>query len=327
MMSAVFAAHREKWEPGAGLDELWAQLADLGLVRLTGPEAAGGSGAGWAEAAELLRAAAFHGVSVPLAEHDLLACWLLEAAGLPANALRRTGCLLDSAGTARGVPWAGTAQRVVLVWRADAGYRVADVDPAALSITPGRNGSGEPRDDLSADVSGIAGTPVAERLVVQWQLRAALVRAIQVCGALDRILEMSVAHACERVQFGRPLGKFQAVQNLVADIAAEAALARAATDGALAQAIRTDWSSDGMEFLVAVARSCVGHAVSVGVRNAHQVHGAIGTTREHRLHEFTAAVLAWRSEYGSVQFWDDKLTDFATAARAAGLWGLITTTD
>ena len=144
------------------------------------------------------------------------------------------------------------------------------------------------------------GTAVPDAVIRQWQLRAALVRAIQLCAALDRILAMSVAQATERTQFGRPLAKFQAVQNLVADIAAETALARAATDGALAEVLRTGWLSDALEFLVAMALSCAGQAASAAVRNAHQVHGAIGTTREHRLHEFTTPALSWRSEYGSV---------------------------
>jgi acyl-CoA dehydrogenase len=79
-----------------------------------------------------------------------------------------------------------------------------------------------------------------------------------------------------------------------------------------------------LEFLVAVARSCAGHAASVVVRNAHQVHGAIGTTREHRLHEFTRAALAWRSEFGSVRYWDERVTDAAMHASAGALWDLIT---
>ncbi|AKS35309.1 acyl-CoA dehydrogenase family protein [Mycolicibacterium goodii] len=333
MMSGVFAAHRERFEPGdagvAGLDELWRQLGELGLVRLTGSEESGGSGAGWPEAAELLRVAAWHGVSAPLAEHDLLACWLVETAGLPldgSDQLRRTACLLDDSGRARKVPWASVSQRVVVLWRDGTGHRVADVDVAALSVTPGVNTAGEPRDDVVADVDALDGTSVSDAVIRQFRLRAALVRAIQVCAVLDRILESSVTHTTERFQFRRPLAKFQAVQNLVADIAAEAALARAATDGALAEAIRTDWSSDSLEFAVAVARSCVGHAASTVVRNAHQVHGAIGTTREHRLHEFTKPALAWRSEFGSVQYWDDVLTDFATAAGSEGLWALVTAT-
>jgi acyl-CoA dehydrogenase len=110
---------------------------------------------------------------------------------------------------------------------------------------------------------------------------------------------------------------------MVADIAAEAALARAATDAALNVAISTGWAADNLGFLVAVARSCAGHAASVVVRNAHQAHGAIGTTIEHRLHEYTRSALAWRAEYGSVQHWDAEVTRAAQAAGAAGLWPLI----
>ncbi len=83
-------------------------------------------------------------------------------------------------------------------------------------------------------------------------------------------------------------------------------------------------SSENLELLIAVARSCAGHAASVVVRNAHQVHGAIGTTREHRLHEFTQPALAWRSEFGSVHYWDDTLTTAALEAGCENIWGLIT---
>jgi acyl-CoA dehydrogenase len=345
MMSAVFAAHREHHGPTEGLDELWSQLGELGLVRLTGSETSGGSGAGWAEAAELLRAAAWHAASVPVAEHDLLACWLLEAAGLEVGDTRRTAALLDESGTARAVPWAATSERIVVLWPDGPAFRVADIDATSVRLTAGRNGAGEPRDTVVVDTGTLTGTPVPATLVAQWRRRAALIRAIQVCAALDRILALTVTHARERIQFGRPLAKFQAVQHLVADIAAEAALARAATDGALAEVMSTDWAAEPilsssraepilsssragrLDFLVAVARSCAGHAASVVVRNAHQVHGAIGTTREHRLHEFTARALAWRSEYGSVQAWDDALTDHAITAGTRGLWALITTTD
>ena len=75
---------------------------------------------------------------------------------------------------------------------------------------------------------------------------------------------------------------------------------------------------------MAVARSCAGHAASVVVRNAHQVHGAIGTTREHALQRYTRLALAWRSEYGSVHYWDEQVTAAAVAAGGPSLWPLIT---
>ena len=317
MMGAVFAEYAE--DP-----KLWQRLDELCLVRLTGAEEHGGSGAGWLEAAELLAAAARNGVRIPLAEHDLLACWLLEAAELPVDAAVRTVCMLDKRGRASGVPWAVGADRVVVVWRAEGGHRVADVAAEGLTITPGANLIGEPRDEVLADLTGLQGTPVTPALVTQVRLKSGLVRSIQVCAALDRILQLSIEHATSRVQFGRPLSKFQAIQNQISDIAAEAALARTATEAALTAAVISEWSAHNLDLLVAVARSCAGHAASVVVRNAHQVHGAIGTTREHRLHEFTRAALAWRSEFGSVQYWDDQVTDAAMHASAGGLWDLIT---
>lgn len=322
MLSAVFADYRKQHAGPAVADAaFWGQLTDLGLVRLTGPEESGGSGATWAEAAELLHAAAWHGVRVPLAEHDLLACWLLDTLGLETGNARRTVCVLDETSTARDVPWASWAERVVVVQRQDSTWSVADVDVRDLDISTGTNPAAEPRDQVTAPRR--SGTTAPPELIHTLFLRGALARSVQICAVLDRTLELAIAHTRDRTQFGRPLTRFQAVQQLVADIASEAALARAATEAALADAVRTGCNAADLEFRIAVARSCAGHATSVVVRNAHQVHGAIGTTREHRLHEFTTAALAWRSEFGSVRHWDSVLTEAALTAARDGLWPLI----
>ena len=327
LMDAVFADYRKEHPPAtrSGRDPLlWRALDELGLVRLTGTESAGGSGAGWYESAELLSAAVRHGVRTPLAEHDLLACWLLDARGIACDSAVRTVALLDEEGSATGVPWADDAERIVLVWREAKQYLVTDADPDTLRITPGTNMIGEPRDTILADLGSLDGTAVPDELIAQLRRKSAMVRSIQLCAAMDNILALSIEHTTSRIQFGRPLSKFQTVQNLVADIAAEAALARSATDAALAAVVTSDWSGQNLDVLVAVARSCAGHAASVVVRNGHQVHGAMGTTREHRLHEYTRPALAWRGEFGSVAHWDDVVTDATLKAGAAGLWSLIT---
>ncbi|MEU6074185.1 acyl-CoA dehydrogenase family protein [Micromonospora sp. NPDC047074] len=323
MLESVFAAHRPaRTEVTATLDvELWGLLESLGLTRLTGAEPYG-AGAGWPEAAALLATAARHAVPLPLAEHDLLAGWLLERAGLPADGALRTACVLDADGRARAVPWARAATRVVVLFPDGAGWRVADVPATAVAVTEADSIAGEPRDTVAVDLALLDGVPVDADVADRLLLRGALARAVQMCGAMERIVELCVAHATARTQFGRPLAAFQAVQALVADIAAESSLARVATDAAVARAAEDD---DGLAFAVAVARSCAGHAATVVVRNAHQVHGAIGTTLEHELHGLTRPVLAWRSEFGSVQHWDDLLTRAALdAAGADGLWPLIT---
>lgn len=325
LMNTVFDDHAGTSfaEPATWDDGLWTRLRELGLARLTGAEEDGGSGAGWPEAAALLSAAASRAVRVPLAEHDLLAGWLLRQAGLPADDQRRTVCALGEDGRATAVPWADFSERIVAYWPAEDAYRVADVEAARFQITPGRNLAGEPRDDVRADRSALDGIAVDAKVIENLNLRAALARGIALCAVLDRITALSVKHVTERHQFGRPLAKFQAVQHEIADMAAEAALARAATEAALGEAVRSGWSSPSLEFRIAVARSCAGHAASAVVRNAHQVHGAIGTTLEHELHQFTLLALAWRSEYGPVRHWDDVVAAAAAEAGGDGLWSLI----
>jgi len=326
LMDSVFTDHQETRTPSDPVTfdaNLWDQLAELGLVRLTGPEDRGGGGAGWPEATALTSAAVRHGVRLPLPEHDLLAGNLVDELGFDDDAGVRTICLLDDRGRARHVPWAATADRIVVVWQVGEEHHAADVPVTALRIDPGFNAIGEPRDTVVADLDALDGVVVPNDLVDSLRLKSAMVRAIQTCAALDRALDLSVLHATTRIQFGRPLAAHQAVQGLIADIAGECALARAATEAALLAAVTTDWSAPGLELRVAVARSCVGHAASIVVRNAHQVHGAIGTTREHSLHECTRAALAWRSEFGSVHYWDQQVTHASAADGGSGLWELI----
>ena len=308
---------------GIALDrELWRRLTELGFTRLTGDAVAGGSGAGWREAAALLGVAATHAVSMPLAEHDLLAGWLLEQAGLPMDDRLRTVAVLDRDGRSRSVPWASAVERVVTVRVDDGRTSVADVDASAISLTRGRNLLGEPRDDIQ--VSSRDGVELDQTTVEDLMLRGGLARAVQLTGALERILQLTIDHVGSRQQFGRPLSRFQVVQHQVADMAAEVSLARSCVEAAVHAG---DTGSPRFGFLVAVARSCAGHAASVVVRNGHQLHGAIGTTREHDLHRSTLAALSWRSEFGSTRVWDARVADLARLAGPDGLWPLVTGTE
>lgn len=334
VLTELFAAYRAarpspEGPPRAEVDvdrALWARLEELGLTRLTTPVSRGGGGASWVDAAALLRLAAAAAAPVPLVEHDLLAEWLLHAAGLPNEVRLRTVCRPYPSGTAVNVTFGRAAGSVVALWEDGERWRVSDVPVERIRVTPCRNLAGAPSDTLDFDLADLeAGELVDDLVGRQFHLRGALARCAQVSGAMGRILEVVVAHACLRRQFGRPLAGFQAVQALVADLAAEASLARAATDAAVARAAASDWRDPGMLFAVGVAKSCVGHASSVVVRNAHQVLGAMGTTLEHELHRLTEPVLVWRSEFGSIHEWDETLTRLATGAGPDRLWQLVTT--
>lgn len=302
---------------------VWATLTEVGLARLTAPEDAGGSGAGWAEAAALLRTAAAAGVAVPYAETDLLAGPLRRAAGLDDSSdSTSTVAVLGADGTAHRVPWAGATATVVCVRRAGGGYQLADVAADRLRVAPGEGISAVPTGSITVPAD-VPWTPVPTTAVEAFVLRGSLVRAIQCAGAMEGMLASAIAHTTERTQFGRPLARFQSVQNLVVDIAAESVLARAAVDTALADALTTGLAGELSGFRVAVARSVVSQGLAAAVRNAHQAHGAIGTTHEHTLHRVTLPALQWRSEFGSASFWEGLLGRAAITGGADGAWPMI----
>ncbi|MEB3366726.1 acyl-CoA dehydrogenase family protein [Saccharopolyspora mangrovi] len=322
---------------GVGFDEqLWAQLSDLGFTALTAPVEHGGSGAGWLEAAALLGESAAAARHLPFAESDLLAHWLLRATGHPADdpTTPRTVAIVDPDGTARSVPWLGHVPSVLIFRRGDGTCAAADTpiplpgpqNPDYRSNRDPEYGgnrvthSGLPRGEVRWVEEPRGVVEFDPGLLDQLVLRGALARAVQIVGALEAAVDLCVQHTGARVQFGRPLAKFPAVQHLVADAAAEAALARAAVDAAVLDAVETDLAGSASAAKVAAARSCAGHAASVVVRHAHQVHGAIGTTQEHPLHLFTQPALDWRGEFGTTREWDRFLGE---TARTGPLWDLV----
>jgi acyl-CoA dehydrogenase len=307
---------------------VWRALSEVGLGRLTAPEATGGSGAGWAEAAALLRLAAAAGVAVPFAETDLVVGPLRRAAGLddssPGTA---TLAVLGPHGHARRVAWAGSTDTILCVRRVGAvdgaaRHEVAEVgtDRAGISAADGTSAVSLGDVTPPADATW---TPVDAAHVEAAVLRGALARAVQSVGAAEGMLDAAIGHSTGRNQFGRALATFQSVQNLVVDIAAETVLARAAVDQAVADALATDLRGPLSAFRVAVARSVVSQAVAVTVRNVHQVHGAIGTTHEHPLHRLTLPALQWRGEFGSAAFWEGLLAGVAVAGGMDGAWPMV----
>ncbi|MEI6253881.1 MAG: acyl-CoA dehydrogenase family protein, partial [Mycobacteriaceae bacterium] len=194
----------------------WRHLEDAGLTRLGSTE---DSGAGPREVAVILRALARHGVTVPLAETDLLAGWLAATAGVavPENgpltialgdAVAGTGDRITA--TVPAVPFATEAAAVVLALRDGDGVLVAACSPSDVSIAQGRNAGGEPRDTVTVAMSRESFTPVDGDVAAELVRRGAWARCMQIIGALDAAVEFSVAHTREREQFGRPLSAFQA---------------------------------------------------------------------------------------------------------------------
>ena len=268
----------------------WRHLEDAGLTRLV---SAADSGGGPLEAAVVLRGLARHAVTVPLAETDLLAGWLAGRAGLD---VPEAGPL-TLAITPNAVPYAADAAAVVLARPDGDRVRVAVCDPAEMSIGTGHNAGGEPRDEIAVDLA-------PERFVTvddaagELLRRGAWARCVQVIGALDAAVEFSVDHTREREQFGRPLSAFQAVQHTLAGMAGEVERGRAAASLAVAAAAEHGFDSPQTDYAVTVAKVTLGRVVPAVVTAAHQLHGAIGVTIEHRLWLVTMRARGWIDEFG-----------------------------
>ena len=147
----------------------------------------------------------------------------------------------------------------------------------------------------------------------------ALSRAVMIAGALESALDLSVAYALERKQFGREIAKFQAVQQQLAVLTGEVAAALRAADAGL-EALGS--SREATAWAVAKARA--GEAAGKVAEIAHQVHGAMGFTHEHQLHHRTRRLWCWRDQHGHEAYWQAELGRALCAAGADALWPELT---
>jgi acyl-CoA dehydrogenase len=326
-------APRESAEASVWPGALWRALEEVGLTKAALPQEAGGPGLDFDDAMLALRRSAYHAIPVPLAE-TMLAGRLLVAAGLEVPegpltvapvvhgdhltiAQKSAGPVLG--GLAQRVPWGNQCEHAVVVAEFNGKEMVSVVKTAGLTANVEKNLAGEPRVQLDFHstpllaISGLDGA--AARLAAE----GALYRSVQMAGALERALEYTLLYANERVQFGRPIGKFQAVQHMLAALAGHTAAASAAADAAVESSrLAPD------EFAVAVAKSRTGEAAGKGAEIAHQVHGAMGYTREHNLHYSTRRLWSWRDEFGNESFWQTRLGRMVAAQGADALWPILT---
>ncbi len=310
----VDKAEKGEWPAG-----LWQTLEESGLTQASVPEERGGAGGTIGDGLYFLKASGRYAAPLPLAETLIAGVLLAEAgADVPAGPLAiapvRKGEVIEFkdgklSGTAARVPFARAATAIVVA--TDAGLAV--VDPASVKIEQDKSMAGEPRDTVVFDgaAATIVGQIPAGRL---WQL-GALVRSVQMAGALEAILAMSVQYVQDRKQFGRTLSKFQAIQQSLAAMAGQVAAASMAAD----TAIEATEAGDGT-VAIAVAKARVGEAAGVAAELAHQAHGAIGFTHEYALHQFTRRLWAWRDEFGGEPYWQAEVGKLVAKAGADSLW-------
>lgn len=316
----------------SGLDHtLWAAARELGLSR---PGESVDAGEGWQASEIVLRAGGRHAAPMPLAE-EVVAAQLASAAGIslpPGSVGVGLACRpADDPGLwACEAPFGRDLDHLLVVGGGGDGLELRLHACTGAPHGSGENVAGEPRDVLLVDPQSAIENKLVDLPEDVLTTLLAAARTSQMAGALETILALSVAYAREREQFGRKIGKFQAVQQQLAVLAGQVAAAGvAAADAARALDQRglpaaKFGSPEDPSFEIAVAKVVVGEAAEFGPRIAHQVLGAIGFTHEHRLQFFTRRLWAWRAECGSAAFWAERLGRFGLATENGGLWKILT---
>lgn len=316
---------------------LWKALLEAGLTLAWCSEAKGGAGASMADGFAIQRVVGEFATPMPLAE-TLLAGWLLEQAGIdppsgpmsvaPTN--EAINLNLDEQGRLYGiverVPFARETEYLVALCKNSENVEVVLVQRAACGVACATNVAGEPRDQVSFEaVTPLNIAPVsAEFDPFKLKLMGALMRATQMTGAIDTLLSMCISYAQERVAFERPIAKFQVIQHNLAIMAGELSAALAATSAAEGSILRDPNLGNEVFMNVASAKIRVGEAANEVSAIAHQLHGAIGFTKEHILHRFTHRLWSWRDEYGSESKWAVLLGKNVTKRGADEMWPSIT---
>jgi len=326
----------ERAELGEWPEPLWQTLEETGLTLAGLPEEAGGAGGRLGDSMVVIRQAARYAAPIPLAETFMAGCMLVAAGceiprgALTIAAVDKPFLLTDSStgyeleGEAP-VAFLGQVSKILVLAELAGDLKLVLISPSDCTFTPKQNLAGERRDHLVAECLQVTENQVYS-LENSWSADhllqlGALTRAVMMAGALESILEMSVQYALDRQQFGRPIAKFQAIQQQLAALAGQVAAASKAADTSV-QAAETG----NAETAIAVAKSRVGEAAGIGAEIAHQVHGAMGFTREHSLHQRTRRLWCWRDEYGSEAYWHARIGRGIAARGADELWSFISQT-
>ena len=331
-------------EAGHWPTELWTAIEASGFVVAAAPESLGGSDASWGDLYGVVKAAGRHNLPLPLPE-SLLANWLLgqcclEARNEPLGIAMRSTLRLDhghTTGARFDTPWiAPTDTRVSgtlldVSWGRDVNHVVAIIPaerPMLLllarsdaAINTKLNTAGEPRDDLIFEnAAPIATANLPSHLnddVLWWG--GAMLRTAQIAGALEATMNLSIRYATERVQFGKPISAFQAIQHQLAQMAQQTGSSVVSAEAAF-----TESNTQLAALQIASAKICSAEAAGTVAAMAHAVHGAIGFTHEHALQQGTRRLWAWRSEFGNLGHWAQRLGGAVAKGGAPALWPAVT---
>lgn len=293
-------------ENGGPPTALWGALAESGFLELMGSEEAGGAGLALDAVFPIFVALGRHAVPVPAAQ-SIAARALLGSVAAPQGMVTLAGHArrgADGSVSAGQVPFGAIADHVLA--NID-GQLVLLACAGAQRTATGIHGS------LAASLRWAAdaiGAPVGDN-GAQVAVFSAALHAAAIAGAMERLFAMTLGYCNDRVQFGKAIGRFQAVQHQLSVMAEHVACAGVAAE----LAFRPGEQVPAL-LAAATAKARTSASVPLVASTAHALHGAIGVTEEFDLQLYSRRLHEWRMADGSEAYWNRVVGD-ALLGRAA----------
>ena len=326
----------DKSENGEWSQDLWAKLAEIELFSIGVSEELGGFGGDYKDACSVIYLAGKYAVPLPLSE-TIIGKWVLSELGQTTKdepltfsfeegnevQITKSNNSVVVTGTLSEVPWGRHAKSIVTLGTMNGKSYVVQLPVDKAVVHKINNIAGEPRDTVEFEAVVLEGlslyTVDRDAFKEKMMNLATLSRIVMMAGAMERILELSVRYSSEREQFGRPLHRFQAIQHHLSELAGETVIAISSMNNAIEAYEEGQFSQE-----LAHARIRINEAAGKVATSAHQLHGAIGVTYEHSLHQYTRRLWAWREEYGNEAVWVDKLVAQLMENADESLWEIVT---
>ena len=287
-------------EDGASGLDLWERVESAGFVDLLAPESEGGGGLSLSEFYPVLLAIGRHALPLPLAQSMAARALAGEGATLPKGLISLAPGVTETDDVTLIcplVPHGLQASHVVLVHKGR--RRLLDTRNAERSAygAPGRHTATLSWTQAHATGGQDLGPDSGE--LEAW---GAAIHAALIASAMGRVFEMTLEYCNGREQFGRPLGKYQAVQHQLSVMAQQVLASSSAAQAAF------QGKGPSPSLMPAAAAKSRASEAAVSVANtAHALHGAIGVTAEYDLHLYTRRLHEWRLAHGSEDWWNLKL--------------------
>jgi acyl-CoA dehydrogenase len=280
---------------------IWGSLESSGFLDILVPEEAGGAGLGWQDAWPVLFASGRHGLPLPFAQTMLArACLTAVGHSLPAGPISTAGFGIKTAqGGLRAPSVCGALLADHVLVQHGATLYLLPTSKAQKDLTAG---PGSLDASLQWDASVFESSKLGELPVATVLNATAVALAALMAGASDRVLEMTLNYANDRVQFGKPIGRLQAVQQQITEMAEKVYSARMASQLGCQS---PDWHVSALSAALAKTQcSVVANRIA---SIAHATHGAIGVTYEYDLQLYTRRLYEWSRSAGGSQFWAQQL--------------------